>query len=207
MTAWAWARRDIMCVSVPASSGGCGREHRRPEHRGQLVADWGLDCEPCAGFLLGRGRQPVIQFTPGDPRNGIPPQQRRVSPGDPCWSGTPEDIPMTPDEIRHRTMSKARAARGRDEASSRAIAALMGAHAPGELMSVLSGGTPFIAATNGDRVRCPQGHDNHRGMDYCGRCGSRLGEQDAVEQAIAAIKSSVAVTDTAAEACEAEEAA
>ena len=95
-----YARSDIMSVSIPVTSGGCGDSHSRPVVQGAPVKVWGLDCPPCESYLRGDRRHRILKTTPGDPKLGIPASQERVADIDPQWGTTPDTIPMTPDEKR-----------------------------------------------------------------------------------------------------------
>ena len=73
-----YARSDLMSVSVPATSGGCGNSHSRPVSQGKPAKEWRLDCPPCEGYLKGDRKPKILKTTPGDPKAGIPSRQERV---------------------------------------------------------------------------------------------------------------------------------
>src|ERR1700722_20579221 len=95
-----YARSDGMSVSVPVSSGGCGKTHSRPVHKGAPDRYFKLDCPGCEHFLKGGGRQ-VLHITQGSKELGIPTHQEWVAACDPQWAATPEAIPDTPDERQY----------------------------------------------------------------------------------------------------------
>lgn len=106
-----YARSDLMSVSVPVSSGGCGSSHSRPVHKGAPARDFRLDCPGCENFLKGGGRK-VLHITQGSKELGIPTHQEWVADCDPCWAATPESVPDTPDE---RTYVAKRDKMGRED--------------------------------------------------------------------------------------------
>jgi hypothetical protein len=95
-----YARSDLMSVSVPVTSGGCGKTHSRPVRKGVPDRDFRLSCPGCEAFLKGGGRT-VLITTPPDKELGIPATQKRVADCDPCWGATPESVPETPDETQY----------------------------------------------------------------------------------------------------------
>src|SRR5580692_10702093 len=104
-----YARNDLQSISIPlptpdrieymvgggqvivkGSPGGCGQPHSRDG-----AAIWRLDCEACENFLRGNGRM-KIDYKRGNLDKGIPPSMNKIPDIDPCWSSTPEAIPMSP---------------------------------------------------------------------------------------------------------------
>ena len=77
-----YARSDVMSVSIPVSSGGCGQSHSRPVHQGAPARDFRLDCPGCENFLKGGGRQ-VLHITQGSKELGIATHQEWVADCDP----------------------------------------------------------------------------------------------------------------------------
>ena len=67
-----YGRNDVMSVSVPSTSGGCGVTHSRPVADGVAADEWDLEktCGVCAAFMK----------------------------GDPLWAAMPAEVPETPDE-------------------------------------------------------------------------------------------------------------
>lgn len=65
-----YARSDVMGVSIPAESGGCGQTHSRPVTDGAPAKKFALDCPSCSVVLK----------------------------DDPLWSKHADDLPLTPDE-------------------------------------------------------------------------------------------------------------
>lgn len=167
------ARSDLMSVSVPVASGGCGQTHSRPVRNGAPAKTWVLDCPPCERFLKGGGRT-RLQYTPGDAKSGILPLQERVADTDPCWGGSPDSVPMTPDEHR---VAKSRSERGAQQLSMiQSLAALRatGIDIPPEALWLLERELPesIIKGT----ALCQDGHDNIAGVKFCGECGLPMGK-------------------------------
>jgi hypothetical protein len=164
-----YARSDVMSVSIPETSGGCGASHTRPVTRGVPAKVWKLDCSPCEGYLRGDGKPKVIKVIPGDKDLGIPSRMEHVIDSHPQWSNTPEGIPPTPDE---QHVNKIRAERGTQQLQQlQALAALQGAglKIPDEAMWLLS--QNFDARIVKGTVVCSNGHDNAAGAKFCGECG------------------------------------
>jgi hypothetical protein len=132
-----YARSDVMSVSVPVASGGCGATHTRPVRNGVPAKEFELTCPGCEIFLKGGGRT-VLRYTPGDRDNGILPTQERVADCDPCWGSTPDAAPETPDErifVRKRIK---RAQEQLDQLNALAAAQAAGLDIPPEAMWLLS---------------------------------------------------------------------
>lgn len=173
-----YARSDLMSVSVPVSSGGCGAGHSRPVTRGAPAKEWKLQCPPCESFLKGGGRT-TLKYTPGDLKNGITPTQERVADCDPCWSTSPEAIPLTPDESR---VSATRAERGAQQIQMiQALAALRstGIEVPAEAMWLLERELPDSLVKG--KILCAAGHENVAGAKFCAECGTSMSVRAAVE--------------------------
>ena len=66
-----FARSDVMSVSVPVGSGGCGRPggHSRPVIKGAPAKTFKLDCPPCESFLKGDRKQKILKYHI-DPKTG-----------------------------------------------------------------------------------------------------------------------------------------
>jgi SAP domain len=174
-----YARSDLMSVSVPVTSGGCGKSHNRPVRNGVPAREFRLDCPGCEAFLKGGGRT-VIVNTPPDKEHGIPGSQKRVADMDPCWGGSPESVPETPDEVQY---TRKRNKLGAEELEwIRAIAAAKqaGLELPDEAKAMLSQRLPGFGVVDGE-VICPQGHANAPGLKFCGECGSKMDVRGAVE--------------------------
>lgn len=137
-----YARSDLMSVSIPVSSGGCGQTHSRPVHKGAPAREFRLDCPGCENFLKGGGRT-VLHVTQGNKELGIPTHQEWVADCDPCWGATPESVPDTPDE---RTYVAKKDKIGRDELdmiNALAAAKQAGIDIPANAMDMLSRRLPF----------------------------------------------------------------
>lgn len=174
-----FARSDVCSVSVPVSSGGCGQSHRRPTTKsGQLVKEWRLDCPQCETFLKGGGRT-VLRYTQGDAKNGILPTQERVADCDPCWSASPDTLPLTPDETR---VAKTRSERGAQQIQMiQALAALRstGIEIPSEAMWLLERELPESLVKG--KTYCPDGHENQPGVKFCSECGVSMARREQPE--------------------------
>jgi SAP domain len=174
-----YARSDLMSVSVPVTSGGCGKSHNRPVVKGVPSREFRLDCPGCEAFLKGGGRQ-VLTTIPGDKENGIAPSQKRVAAMDPCWGSSPEAVPETPDEQQY---TRKRNKLGAEELEwIRAIAAAKqaGLDIPDAAREMLQRRLPGFGTVQGEIV-CPQGHFNAAGVKFCGECGSRMDDRGALE--------------------------
>ena len=174
-----YARRDVCSVSIPETSGGCGRTHTRPVRNGAPDKDFRLDCRPCEDYLSGARKQKVLRTTPGNKEAGIPAKQERVADADPMWSSTRDTIPLTPDELQVNHVKKERG-----EQQLRALESLITLKAAGidvtsrpDLMFYLRESGLSDSMIQGS-ILCPLGHDNTPGIKFCGECGmSMSGEQ------------------------------
>lgn len=164
-----YARSDLMSVSIPATSGGCGDTHSRPVSQGAPAKTWGLTCVPCESYLKGARKPPVLKTTPGDPKLGIPAKQERVADADPHWSSTPESVPLTPDEQSTNATRTERATHQIQMIQALAALRAAGTEIPFETEWLMSRELPshFIKGT----TICPTGHDNAAGAKFCGECG------------------------------------
>ena len=61
---------------------------------------WELECPVHEAWICGEGKQPVLLFEPNG-HGGF--TQRRVQPMADGWARTPDQIPLTPDQIRAET--------------------------------------------------------------------------------------------------------
>jgi SAP domain len=138
-----WARSDLMSVSVPVTSGGCGQTHSRPVRKGVPDRDFKLDCPGCEGFLKGSGRM-ILKTTPPDKENGIPSTQERVADCDPCWGATPESVPDTPDEKQYTSRRNKLGAEQLEWVRALAAARQAGIEIPEMAMEMLSRRLPGI---------------------------------------------------------------
>jgi hypothetical protein len=164
-----YARSDLVSVSIPQTSGGCGAAHARPVTRGAPVKTWKLDCLPCESYLRGDDKAKVIKVIAGDKDQGIPARTEHVADSDPHWSTTPEGVPATPDE---QHVNKIRAERGSQQLQQlSALAALQqaGLKIPDEAFWLLS--QNFDQRIIKGTTICANGHDNAAGVKFCGECG------------------------------------
>lgn len=164
-----FARSDLMSVSIPQTSGGCGATHSRPVTRGTPAKVWKLECTPCEFYLNGSDKAKIIRVVPGDKEQGIPGRMEHVADSDPHWSSTPEGIPPTPDE---QHINKIRAERGRDELQmiqALTAAKMAGVAIPDNAMWLLN--QTFDPRIIKGNVVCANGHENLAGVKFCGECG------------------------------------
>ena len=167
-----YARSDVMSVSIPVSSGGCGNSHSRPVTNGAPVKTWGLTCTDCEKYLRGDYKGKIIRVTPGDKDLQIPSRMEHVADGDPHWSTTPEGIPLNPDE---QHINKIRAKKGDEELSR--LQALIAAKAAG--IDVPANAMWLLEQTFDPRVIkgtviCQEGHENTSGAKFCATCGVKM---------------------------------
>ena len=173
-----YARSDLACISIPATSGGCGETHSRPVIKGAPAKVWALDCPPCESVLRGDGRQKKLVYQT-DPKTGQVVRQERVPDASPMWSATPDTVPLTPDEERTNAV---RSERGRMQIEMlQALAALRstGIDVPPEAMWLLERELPSGVLKG--TVVCASGHDVPAGLKFCGECGISMATRAAVE--------------------------
>jgi hypothetical protein len=118
-----YARGDLMAVSVPESSGGCGNTHSRPVRDGAPEKLWGLDCPKCEHFLNGQGRTMISMEYERDSKGHIVKNQqgmainstmKRVASRDPNWAADPDDLPATAAELAAEQRSQQEHERDRE---------------------------------------------------------------------------------------------
>lgn len=145
-----WARSDVCAVSISPDHGGCGISHSRPVVAGAPVRTWALTCQGgCEDYL----------------RN------------DPLWSGTPETVPESPDEIairqdlekRGQLESQASMATALNDLAK--LGDLPGAIA--QLAQMMAGNAPQQLAQQ-PLLLCRNGHRNTSTVKFCGECGADL---------------------------------
>jgi hypothetical protein len=93
-----YARSDVMSVTVPAESGGCGKSHSRPVHGGKPDKDWPLNCLPCETFL----KKDVVASEYKKTRLGNGSRDDLKLRWPSLWGWTPDSRPETPDEENRR---------------------------------------------------------------------------------------------------------
>lgn len=174
-----YARSDLMSVSIPPTSGGCGHTHSRPVDKGVAARNWRLDCQPCENYLRGANKPKLLKTTPGDPKLGLPAKQERVADCDPHWGSTPESVPLTPDE---QASNAVREQRGRQQIELiQALAALRasGINVPAEAAWLLDRELP--ASLIKGSIVCANGHDNVAGAKFCSECAISMNSQGEIE--------------------------
>ena len=173
-----FARSDVMSITVPVASGGCGQSHSRPVIKGAPAKIFKLDCpEHCEPYLRGDRRQKKLVYQI-DAKTGQTVRQERVADSDPMWSSTPDTVPLTPDEERTNTT---RQERGRMQIEMiQALAAMRatGIQVPPEAMWLLEREIPegVLRGT----VVCANGHDNAAGAKFCSECAVSMSARGAI---------------------------
>ena len=94
----AYARSDVVSVTVSRSHRGCGQVHTRPVVNGAPARLWALTCPQCEPYLL----------------------------KDPLWSATTADVPSTPDEDLARDSAQKSTTRSREDLMALALAKIAG---------------------------------------------------------------------------------
>lgn len=143
-----YARSDVMSVSIPVTSGGCGKSHSRPVRNGAPAKEFELSCPGCENFLKGGGRQ-VLKQNPIDKETRTGGELVRVTDVDPQWGSTPESAPETPDE---QTYVAKRNKQGQEELQmiqALAFAKQAGIEIPANAMEMLQRRLPGVLGGNG----------------------------------------------------------
>jgi hypothetical protein len=142
----AYARSDVMGVSISPQHGGCGETHSRPVREGAPDKIWALTCGPCEDILR----------------------------SDPHWAGHPDDIPETPDEQMRRESDQRAGKRQRENSTHDAIQELSKLgdlpKAIEQLAQIMTGGT-LQGQTGPTTEECPSGHVVPTGTKFCPECG------------------------------------
>lgn len=162
-----------------AVSGGCDHSHSRPVNHGAPVKVWALTCEPCEEVLSGRaGGQKSYRV--GDDGKLLT-NQPRIYSGDPNWSASPTDIPLSPQEDEYREKIKKTGRTQLEAMQAMAVAASLNMPVPDAVASLYGG---VVAAQEDLGTLCKNGHGNSRGAVFCSRCGVALAEDsdDAPEE-------------------------
>jgi len=81
----AYCRSDIQTISIPPAQGGCGKAHAKGD-----ATVFRLDCEKCAGVVLGHNRPRVLKW-----KEGIGHQKNQLDNWD-GWTSVISDIPGRP---------------------------------------------------------------------------------------------------------------
>lgn len=170
-----YARSDVMCVSL--GEHGCGATHTRPVTHGAPSKVFQLDCPPCESHLRGDRKAKILRYET-DKKTGRVTHQERVADADPMWSGSPDSVPLTPDETK---TNEVRSERGRMQIEMlQALAALRstGVEVPPEAMWLLERELP--AGVLKGTVVCANGHDSPAGLKFCGECGVSMAARAAI---------------------------
>ena len=173
-----FARSDVMHISIPVESGGCGNSHSRPVINGAPAKVFKLDCpDHCEPYLKGERKQKILKYHL-NPQTGQAVRQERVADADPMFGSSPDTIPLTPDEER---TNATRTERGRMQIEMiQALAAMRaaGIQVPAEAMWLLEREIPegVLKGT----VVCADGHDNAAGTKFCSECGISMAARGAI---------------------------
>lgn len=153
-----WSRSDIQQVVI--DQGGCGKKHERPvgDH-GQPVAVWPLTCHG--------GCEDVLR-------------------ADPLWSGTPQGVPETPDEVAIREDSERRGQLEQQQSTAAALEQLAKLgdlpSALAQLAQIMAGQQPQRQMDAGIAAMCRNGHRNAAAARFCGQCGADMSEPVAADR-------------------------
>jgi hypothetical protein len=175
-----YARSDLMSVSVPMTSGGCGASHSRPVHGGAPAKEWMLDCPDCEAYLKGSRKMQILKTTPGDPKLGIPAKQERVDDCDPHWSSTAESVPLTPDEKQTNSTRTERASQQIQMIQALSALKSSGIDIPPETLWLLERELPANVLKG--TAKCPNGHDNLGTAKFCSECAVSMTEPEPGEE-------------------------
>jgi hypothetical protein len=175
-----YARSDLMSVSIPNASGGCGRTHSRPVTKGVVARVWELNCPPCEAYLRGDNKGKVIKVTGGDKNKGIAPRMEHVADSDPHWASTPASVPQTPDEEKIHSVRAELGAKQLQMLEGFAAAVKAGLDIPPDAMYVLE--QNFDPRILKGHVLCSNGHENPAGSKFCADCGVNMKVRAAIEE-------------------------
>lgn len=174
-----FARSDLMSVTIPAMSGGCGKTHSRPVTHGKPRTVWELACPACEAYLKGDNKPRVIKVSGGDKNRGIAPKMNHVADSDPHWSSTPETVPPTPDEEQVHAV---RAEIGKEQLemiNALAAAKQAGIDIPKEALWLLERNLdPKVLQ---GQVECMNGHPNYAGAKFCAECAVDMKARASIE--------------------------
>lgn len=165
-----FARADIQTVAVSPAHGGCGESHSRPEVNGKPVRVWRLECEKCEYHLSGRSQPKVWRYVLND--RGVVTNQEQVHPGDPSWSTSEDDLPLTPGAAKDLEKRRAGGRDARNASFTRALESLAGSQVTDSVGSVLRNLAPLPVSAQVSY--CPAGHVNSGAVKYCGDCGKAV---------------------------------
>lgn len=173
-----FARSDLMSVSIPATSGGCGKTHSRPVTKGIIAKVWKLDCPPCESYLRGDNKPKVIRVRGGDKNKGIPSRMDHVADCDPHWASAPEAVPQTPDEEQIHTVRAELGEKQLKMLEAFAAAVKAGLEIPPDAMFVLE--QNFDPKILKGKVVCVNGHEVNAGAKFCPDCAADMSVRNAV---------------------------
>jgi len=175
-----FARADLACISIPATSGGCGTTHSRPVVKGAPVKVWKLDCPPCESVLRGDGKQHKLIYET-DPKTGQVLRQSRVPDGSDQWSSTPDTIPFTPDQEKTHHVRIERGEqqlRALESIATLAKAGIDFRTRPDVLFFLRENQLPEDVLQG--TVVCVNDHPNPPGAKFCNECGASMAARAAI---------------------------
>jgi SAP domain len=174
-----YARSDMMSVSIPETSGGCGKTHSRPVAKGVARKVWELTCPSCESYLRGDHKPKVIKVVGGDKNKGIPSRMDHVPDSDPHWSSTPEAIPQTPDEDHIYVRRQETATQQLHILEAAAAAKAAGFPIPEEAVWLIQErlGSHILQG----KIECMNGHANDAGNKFCGECSVDMKKRAAID--------------------------
>jgi hypothetical protein len=173
-----FSRSDVMSISIPSASGGCGRNHIRPVRNGAPDKVFKIECAPCEGYLKGDRKPQVLRYEL-DPNTHTVLSQQRVADADPHWASTPYATSETPDERKthKRQMEMGEKQLATIQALTAAKAA--GINVPPEALFMIEHYLPGQVVQG--TVLCADKHENPAGIKFCGECGMSMNAKAEVE--------------------------
>ena len=159
----AYCSSDIQSVSISSAQGGCGQTHSRGGAR-----IFRLECEQCAGVVLGTSRPKVCKWTP---EHGYRYGQTDPWPG---WATAIQDIPLTFDEQLARDRGKRDGQTELEQLQALAMAKQLGIAVPQALANSLGGIRALEDLKAEPQALCPDGHSNRAGARFCDLCGTSM---------------------------------
>jgi hypothetical protein len=165
----AYCRSDIQSIAISSAQGGCGQPHAKA---GQVFK---LDCDKCAGVVLGHNRPRVVKW-----KEGIGHQKNQLDNWD-GWTSVISDIPLTPDELLERDGVKRTGESDMQRLSALAMCHQLDIPLPQSLATALGGIRALEEMRGEPQVVCAQGHSNRAGARFCDLCGTSMQAPEAEE--------------------------
>jgi hypothetical protein len=146
---------------------------------GAPVKIWGLDCPPCEADIFGEGKPLKLVYIKD--KTGAVLRQERVADTDPCWSRTPDTIPLSPDEERTHALQLERGEQQLRALESIATLDSRGINfrdRPDVLFYLREQELPEDVLQG--IIVCANGHGNVAGLKFCGECGISMAARGAI---------------------------